>query len=341
MKISVIVPVFNEEASISAVLSELEMYMNEYEKPGEWEIVIVNDGSSDKTVDILNSIRESKEWLKVADLVFHHGRGRALREGFKEANGDIIVSIDADLSYAPYHIERLAEKIEKAGADIVLASAYRKGGSVKNVPLKRLWLSKLGNKILSYMFGGNISVLTCLVRAYRREFIEGLDLHSEDKEIHLEILYKARMIGAKIAEVPADLRWRDYKLLKSKTTKSRERRSTIKIRKTSSSHLFFALMSKPGLIFWIPGFLSMTLSLLILFSILTVTIADTLSGISFFFAVRKSMFFATASWLTMSFTFLLAIQFFTLGFLTNQNKSNHEETYKTLNAIFSELKKRD
>ena len=205
MNISIVIPVFNEMNNIESTVQELEDYMNNYTVSGAWEMIIVNDGSDDGTTEALNRIDKSKKNLKLVDLYSHYGRGKALRTGIKEATGDIIISLDADLSYAPYHIKRLIECINKENADIVIASAYRKNGSVKNVPLARLWISKFGNRILSYMFGGDLTVLTCLTRAYKKDFINRIDLHSDDKSIHLEILYKSRLLGAKILEVPADL----------------------------------------------------------------------------------------------------------------------------------------
>jgi len=340
MKTSVVIPAYNEANTINKTVCELETYMKSYmrnEKSEQWEIIIVNDGSTDNTIDILKKIEKEKPWLKVVDLVINCGRGKALRSGIVAATGDVVITLDADLSYAPYHIDRLVDKLQNEKADIVTASAYRRDGSVKNVPFNRLWLSKFGNKILSYMYGENLTVLTCIVRAYRRDFIQKIDLHSDDKDIHLEILYKAKILGAKIFEIPADLKWREEKLLT--TEKKTRRRSTLKIKKTSSSHLFFALLNKPGLIYLFPAYILMFISVVIIIQCIFPISADMKMGISLYHAIRNSMLNATPSWLTMSMSFILSIQFFSLGFLTNQQKKNYEESYKTMHSILEELRK--
>jgi glycosyltransferase involved in cell wall biosynthesis len=334
VNVSIIVPAFNEEDSLERNLSEIESYMNGYAHNGTWELVVVNDGSRDNTLTILNRLAQEKPWLKVVDLVFNYGRGKALRAGFERASGDRIVTLDADLSYGPYHIERMLSKLEEENADIVIASAYGKNGTVQNVPWKRLWLSRIGNQILSYMFSSGITVLTCITRAYKSEFIKRLDLHSDDKEIHLEILAKAKILGAKILEVPADLHWRDEKRLKPTSRRQPIRRPTLKAKKTSSSHLFFALLNKPGMIFWIPGFFLLLIAGGILITILASIFSNPTVSLSPYNALRDSMVKAPISWVAMAFSFLLAVQFFTLGFITNQSKAHQEETYRTLHAIY-------
>ncbi len=340
MKISLVIPAYNEAEGIKDTLDELECYMNGYRKSDDWEIIVVNDGSTDATVDICEEIGREKPWLKVVDLGAHYGRGRALRKGLETALGEIIVSFDADLSYAPCHIEKLAETLQREGGDIVLASAYGEGGTVKNVPLKRLWVSIIGNKILSYMFGGEVTVLTCLARAYRKDFIGRLDLNSDDKEIHLEILFKARTLGGKILEIPADLNWRQSKLAKACNDKGTQRRSTMKFRKTSNSHMFFALMSKPGFIFLVPGFVLMTIAFIILYSKFWLIMKAISLGEPAYDTIRNSMKSATPSWMAVIVFTILAVQFFALSFMTNQIKRVYEEIYKTLNAIFVHIEKK-
>ncbi len=339
MKISIIIPVYNEEDGIERNLSEIESYMTGYVGPHGWEAIVVDDGSEDNTLEVLNTAAVQKTWLRVVALGHHTGRGAALRAGIDAASGDRVITLDADLSYAPCHIERMISKLDQEDADIVVASAYGKGGTVANVPRRRLWISRIGNKILSYMFGGTVTVLTCVVRAYKSSFIKRLDLHSSDKEIHLEILSKAKILGAKIVEVPADLHWREHKMAKSRGS-ALPRRSTMKLKNTSSSHLFFALLSKPGIIFWVPGMMLIAASFTILFTIVVSIVSEYDRELLLYHTIRNSLVKAPISWITMAFSFLLGVQFFTLGFLTNQSKSNQEETYRTLHSIYSKLRKK-
>ena len=130
----------------------------------------------------------------------------ALRRGFKESKGEIVVSIDADLSYDPRYILDFVKTLKREqDIDFVLASPYMPGGGVQNVPFLRLWISKLGNKILRFAMPNRIYTSTGIFRAYRRKVLDSLELESDGKEIHLEILSKALALGYRVKEIPAIL----------------------------------------------------------------------------------------------------------------------------------------
>jgi len=250
MDLSIIIPMFNEAENVESTLKRVEEALTSFN--GNYEIIAVNDGSLDNTLEILNKLTEQDEKLKIVSYETNVGRGMALRKGFHESKGKIVVSIDADLSYSPTYIIVLIEALKREPSiDFVLASPYMPGGGVQNVPFLRLWISKLGNKILRLALPNRIYTSTGIFRAYRRKVIDSLELESDGKEIHLEILSKALALGFRVKEVPAVLSTR------------RRGKSKFKFKKTALSHLIFSAFEKPMIIFGFIGLLTLAIGLLI------------------------------------------------------------------------------
>ena len=250
MDLSIVIPMFNESENVESTLIRVEEALASFN--GAYEIIVVNDGSSDNTLEILNKLKEQDRKLKIVSYPKNIGRGMALRKGFQESKGEIVVSIDADLSYDPHYILDLVGAL-KSGQDIdfVLASPYMPGGGVRNVPWHRLWISKLGNRILRFAMPNRIYTSTGIFRAYRKKILDSLELESDGKEIHLEILSKALALGFRVKEVPAVLSSR------------RRGKSKFKFKKTAMSHLVFSVFEKPMIIFGFIGLLTLTIGLLI------------------------------------------------------------------------------
>jgi glycosyltransferase involved in cell wall biosynthesis len=135
--------------------------------------------------------------------------------------------------------------------DFVLASPYMPGGSVINVPFSRLWISKLGNKILRFAMPNRIYTSTGIFRAYRRKVLDSLELESDGKEIHLEVLSKAIALGFRVKEIPVVL------------TNRKRGRSKFRFRKTAISHIAFSIFEKPMMIFGFIGLLTLGIGFLI------------------------------------------------------------------------------
>ncbi|RPJ12036.1 MAG: glycosyltransferase family 2 protein, partial [Deltaproteobacteria bacterium] len=170
MDLSVVIPMFNEEENVEGTLKRIEEALVGYE--GAYDLIAVNDGSTDNTLKILERVAAQNKRVKVVSYPRNSGRGRALREGFKASSGEIVVSIDADLSYAPHYIVDLVEALRsEEDVDFVLASPYMPGGGVENVPFSRLWVSKLGNKILRITMPNRIYTSTGIFLAYRRKVL--------------------------------------------------------------------------------------------------------------------------------------------------------------------------
>ena len=250
MDLSIIIPMFNESENAESTLMRVEEALVSFK--GTHEIIAVNDGSLDNTLDILNRLAKQDGKLKIVSYSKNVGRGMALRKGFKESNGEIIVSIDADLSYSPHYILDFVETLRREPeVDLVLASPYMPGGGVKNVPLLRLWVSKWGNRILRLAMPNRIYTSTGIFRAYRKRVLESLELESDGKEIHLEILSKALTLGYRVIESPAIL------------TSRKRGKSKFKFRKTATSHLVFSVFEKPMIIFGFIGLLTLAIGFLI------------------------------------------------------------------------------
>lgn len=239
MDLSIVIPMFNEAENVESTLKRVGEAMASFQ--GTYEIIAVNDGSLDNTLEILERVGSQNEKITVVSYSKNIGRGMALRRGFEKSKGEIVVSIDADLSYDPRYILDLVNTL-RIGQDIdlVLASPYMPGGGVEGVPSLRLWISKLGNKILRFAMPNRIYTSTGIFRAYRKKVLDSLELESDGKEIHLEILSKAMALGYRVKEIPTILRGR------------RKGKSKFRFKRTAISHLVFSVFEKPMIVF---GFL--------------------------------------------------------------------------------------
>lgn len=241
IELSIVTPMYNEAENIPATIRRLTKTMAGF--PGNWEMVFVNDGSTDNTLEISRQWEQKIDNLVVVSYPVNKGRGRALKTGFQNTRGKYIVSTDFDLSYSPDHIlkiyEELADPLQMN--DIVLGSAYMPGGHTKGVNALRLFISKVGNTILQFAFPEKIYTSTCILRGYKRGALQALVLESDRKEIHLEILSKAFANGLNIKEIPATLENR------------KQGRSKFRFKRTAFTHILFSLFEKPILVFGLIG----------------------------------------------------------------------------------------
>ena len=152
---SVIVPAYNEGASIAAVLDRLIASLTALEAEYEIELIVVNDGSSDDTGAVLDSfLRERPGSIRLCNHERNKGLEAAILTGCRAATTDTIVLLDADLSYAPEIVAPLVACLHETGAAAVLASPYMRGGRFANVPTSRLVASRVANFLLSLCVGG-------------------------------------------------------------------------------------------------------------------------------------------------------------------------------------------
>ena len=146
--VSLVVPAYNEASVLEKNIDILCRYMQGLEREYRWELLIVNDGSTDNTGEAAQAVASRWENVFVLHHPYNFRLGQALRFAFSHSQGDYVVVLDIDLSYSPDHIEKMVTKIRQTKAKIVIASPYMEGGKVSNVPWFRKILSIWANRYL-------------------------------------------------------------------------------------------------------------------------------------------------------------------------------------------------
>lgn len=323
--ISIVLPCYNEEAILKENLDSIIDYLESKKEKYQWEIVIINDGSKDKTGTIANDFENRFSNIRVIHHPCNLNLGNALKTGFKNAKGDIIVVLDIDLSYSVEHIERLVDKLIETSSDIVIASPYMEGGKVTDVPFTRKIMSRWVNRFMRFAAQDKFHTYTSMVRAYRKDFISSVNLKTRDYEINPEILYKAMILRARIVEIPSHLDWTEQNKHKGKRT------SSMRVLRGFFSGIMSAFIFRPYIFFLTIGSFLMILSMYELIWLLVDTIKDLSNsiGIDKSFSVSLALEFKRnpQSFLVGGITFLAAIQFLSLGFLSLQSKRYFEELF--------------
>jgi glycosyltransferase involved in cell wall biosynthesis len=192
--VSVVVPVYNEDESVAPLCEKLDSVMSKLGRT--YEVVIIDDGSSDGTWDaLLKSARKYKHF-RLVRFRRNFGQTAAISAGFRESKGDIIITLDADLQNNPADIPLMLEQMDK-GFDVV--SGWRKDR--KDPFISRRLPSMLANHLISKLTGVELHDYGCTLKGYRREIVHNLDLYGE---MHRFIPALASWVGGKIHEVPVD-----------------------------------------------------------------------------------------------------------------------------------------
>ena len=255
-KISIIIPCYNEEENILSTLESVIFYLRENYPSMEYEVIPINDGSTDRTCELIAACADKNSEI-ISDCGFarNRGRGAAIKHGISVSSGEYVICLDADLSYDVDHIGGILEAFKQhPEPDVVLVSAYMPKGSVKGVPTARLWLSKFANWILSGSFPGGLHTVTCVVRGYKGDLLRRTPFFEDGKELHLEMLGKLSVQGAHVVEIPGRLHW--------KNTKQKPRRKTsLKFISSAKQHLLYGLLLKPTRFFQLVTILTLSIGL--------------------------------------------------------------------------------
>ena len=190
--LSIVIPIHNEEPAILPLYDRLTAVLEAQRKP--YEIIFIDDASSDRSFDLLANLVETDSHLKVLRLRRNFGQTAALTAGFDEAQGEVIVSLDGDLQHAPEDIPSLLEKLEQ-GYDI--ACGWQKDGGAHSVT--QTVPARVANWMMKRVSGVDLHDFDTTFRAYRTEILKEVDLYGE---LHRFIPALANSYGARIAEVP-------------------------------------------------------------------------------------------------------------------------------------------
>jgi len=236
--VSLVCPFFNEAAIIDYTIRHLLQQLESLD--ADWELIVVNDGSTDGSEVIAQSIPSPR--LRVLGYPHNRGRGHALRTGIAAASGDIVVTTEIDLSWGDRIVHELVDALRRDPTlDIVVASPHLPDGGYRNVPARRVWISKIGNLVIRTLMMNAVTMNTGMTRAYRRTLIQSLPLTEDGKEFHLEVILKASAFGVRIGEIPAILEWKEHR----RAGQVVQRKSSSRMRRLIVSHSLFSLFAHP------------------------------------------------------------------------------------------------
>ncbi len=202
-KLSVIMPVYNERQTVTEAVTRVLAADVSLEK----ELIIVDDGSTDGTVDILKKISDDRVKLFYHDN--NRGKGAALRTGFSEVTGDIVIIQDADLEYNPADYRIVLVPILDGRADVVYGSRFR-GGPQRVL----LFWHYMGNRLITFiadmLYNTNLSDIETCYKAFRRKILDRIKFHSDGFGFEVEFTAKVTRRKYRIYEVPIQYSGRTY-----------------------------------------------------------------------------------------------------------------------------------
>ncbi|MCO8123267.1 glycosyltransferase family 2 protein [Stieleria sp. TO1_6] len=200
-QLSIVIPAYNEQENIGPCLDEL-MTMLVDQSGIDTEVIVVNDNSSDQTESVVLSRKARWPTIRLVRRQPPGGFGRAIRSGLQFVRGEVVVIYMADRSDHPIDAKRYFEAIHE-GYDCVFGSRFIRGSSVKHYPRVKLWVNRIVNKAIQWMFWTRMNDLTNAFKAYRRDVIEHCGPYRACHfNITLEMSLSALISGYRIKEIP-------------------------------------------------------------------------------------------------------------------------------------------
>jgi glycosyltransferase involved in cell wall biosynthesis len=201
MDISVVVPFFNEQDSLSELILWIERVMNE--NGFSYEIILIDDGSNDKSWEIIEKAALQDSHIKAIKFMRNYGKSAALQSGFQAASGDVVITMDADLQDSPDEIPFLYKMIKEDHYDLV--SGWKK---IRHDPISKRLPSKIYNGVARCVTGIHLHDFNCGLKAYRLQVVKSIEVYGD---MHRNIPYLAKQAGfSKIGEKIVQHRKRQY-----------------------------------------------------------------------------------------------------------------------------------
>jgi len=201
VELSVVIPLFNEEESVEPLYAQLQEALESLEQ--NYEIIVVDDGSTDRSFDLLKGLHAQDKRLKVIRFRRNFGQTAAFAAGFEHAQGQVVVTMDADLQNDPADIPRLLEKLEE-GYDVVSGWRVERW---KSAWLTRRLPSVVANRLISETTGVHLHDYGCSLKAYRSEVVKNINLYGE---LHRFIPAMASWMGVSVTEIPVHYQPRQF-----------------------------------------------------------------------------------------------------------------------------------
>lgn len=197
--LSIVIPLYNEYESLRELHEGINVELERLGVPAE--IIFVDDGSTDRSLDVLKELQQSDPRIRIFRFRRNFGKSAALSAGFRVATGDIILTMDADLQDQPSEMMKLLDRLDE-GADLV--SGWKKK---RHDPLTKTIPSRVFNAVTAFLTGVPLHDMNCGYKAYRREVIEEIRVYGE---MHRYIPVLASYRGFRVAEVPIEHRARPF-----------------------------------------------------------------------------------------------------------------------------------
>lgn len=203
----IVIPACNEGPEFGANLVRFADYFGPYRRSYDLSYVIVDDGSTDDTLRMSQDFARYRRNVTVISHNQRYGLGRSLRSAFLRVCAKYTIVLDGGVTYAAAAAMELLETLENTGADVALASPYMRGAHRPAMPFARGMRARFTNRILSLLVRGRCASFTCILRAFRTEFLKGLQFTCDGAEAVPELMIAAIRAGGRIVELPTRSDW--------------------------------------------------------------------------------------------------------------------------------------